>query len=191
MRLIALLLAAAVIASPALPGHAQPADAEAPPQPAALDQLFDDLRHQPRPAAANRIARQIWAHWTDSGSATINLLMERANKAMQDKKHPLAEDLLTQVTVLAPDYAEGWNRRATLYFVMSDYGRSISDIERTLQIEPRHFGALSGLGVILARTGAERKALETWYKVLEIYPANRDAQKAVVDLEEKLAGRAS
>lgn len=158
---------------------------------ATLDRLFSDLRHQSREAAANRIARQIWSNWSDSGSDTINLLMEWASKAIREKKYPLAEDLLTQVTVLAPDYAEGWNRRATLYFVTNDYGRSLRDIERTLQLEPRHFGALSGLGVILTRSGSDRKALAAWYKVLEIYPANRNAQKAVLDLEDKLSGRGS
>lgn len=158
---------------------------------ATLDDMFDELRRQTKAPAAQRIARQIWNRWTDSGSATINLLMEWAGKAMQDKDYAVAEDLLTQVTTLAPDYAEGWNRRATLYFAKSDYGRSIADIERVLQLEPRHFGALAGLGMILDRTGSREKALETWYKVLAIYPANSRAQSAVVKLEEKLAGRGS
>ena len=74
---------------------------------------------------------------------------------------------------------------------MSEYGKSISDIERTLQLEPRHFGALSGLAIILKRSGSDRKAMEAWYQVLEIYPANDAAQKAVIDLEEELAGRGS
>ena len=94
----------------------------------------------------------------------------------------------SQVTVLAPDYAEGWNRRATLYFQKSDLSRSIADIETTLSLEPRHFGALSGLAVILNRLDRKQEALDTWYKVLEIYPANQTAQKAVIDLEEELAG---
>jgi tetratricopeptide (TPR) repeat protein len=193
MRFIAFALAFAIAAGSSVLGRAQDADQDVAPErlSIALDQLFDDLARQPKQAAAGRIARQIWANWSDSGSATVNLLMEWAAQAMRDKKYPLAEDLLTQVTVLAPGYAEGWNRRATLYFVTSDYGRSLRDIERTLQLEPRHFGALSGLGVILTRTGADKKALETWYKVLAIYPANRTAQKAVVDLEDELSGRSS
>jgi tetratricopeptide (TPR) repeat protein len=193
MRLIAIALLVALGTGPAFAAQAQEhAEQVAPEQQSdTLDQLFGQLRHEPRQAAASRIARQIWSKWADSGSATINLLMTWATKAMREKKYPLAEDLLTQVTVLAPDYAEGWNRRATLYFVRGEYGRAIRDIERTLQLEPRHFGALSGLGVILTRMGSDRKALETWYKVLAIYPANRDAQKAVVNLEDKLVGQAS
>lgn len=166
-------------------------DIAVPRQAITLDQLFIDLRHQTRVPAANRIARQIWQKWTDSGSDTINLLMQWSATAMEAKNYATAEDLLTQVVTLAPDYAEGWNRRATLYFAQSDYGRSIADIERTLQLEPRHFGALAGLGLILDRTGKEKQALAVWYKVLEIYPANRRAQEAVVKLEEELAGKAS
>ncbi|MFZ1813493.1 MAG: tetratricopeptide repeat protein [Rhizobiaceae bacterium] len=156
---------------------------------ATLESLFDDLKHQSEPAKAQRIARQIWTKWNDSGSDTINLLMNWSAAAMRDKNNALAEDLLNQVIVLAPDYAEGWNRRATLYFTMADFSRSIADIERALQLEPRHFGALSGLGIILRRTGSEKKARDAWYKVLDIYPANRPAQKAIEELEEELSGR--
>lgn len=184
-----------------VPAHAQEAglgvetdgdeDIAAPREAVTLDDLFEDLRRQTKAPAANRVARMIWREWGDSGSDTVNLLMQWSGKALEEKKYAVAEDLLTQIITLAPDYAEGWNRRATLYFAQSDYGRSIADIERVLQLEPRHFGALAGLGMILDRTGAERKALETWYRVLEIYPANRRAQQAVVKLEEELAGKSS
>ena len=156
---------------------------------ATLDSLFGDLARQSDARKAGRIAQQIVGKLNDSGSDTINLLMEWSARALREKNNPLAEDLLTQVVTLAPDYAEGWNRRATLYYVQGDLGRSIADIERVLQLEPRHFGALSGLGAILQRTGSDRKALETYFKVLEIYPANRPAQKAVQELEEELSGK--
>ncbi|MCG6858856.1 MAG: tetratricopeptide repeat protein [Salaquimonas sp.] len=201
MRISAFVIAVMIPLAGGLPAGAQEAGAEsgvnpnadvtAPQQAITLDELFTELRHQTRVAAANRVARQIWRKWTDSGSDTINLLMLWSGKAMEEKNYAVAEDLLNQVVTLAPDFAEGWNRRATLYFAQSNYGRSIADIERTLQLEPRHFGALAGLGMILDRTGKDRKALETWYRVLEIYPANRRAQEAVVKLEEKLAGEAS
>ena len=156
---------------------------------ATLDSLFGDLARQADARKAGRIAQQIVGKLNDSGSDTINLLMNWSARALREKNNPLAEDLLTQVVTLAPDYAEGWNRRATLYYVQGDLGRSIADIERVLQLEPRHFGALSGLGAILQRTGSDRKALETYFKVLEIYPANRPAQKAVQELEEELSGK--
>ena len=113
--------------------------------------------------------------------------MNWAITAMRRNDYGKAQDLLDQVVVLAPEYAEGWNRRATLYYTMQDFGRSIADIETTLALEPRHFGALSGLAAIMQRTGNDKVALKTWYKVLEIYPANPQAQESVIRLEEKLA----
>ena len=108
---------------------------------------------------------------------------------MGTKDFSKAQDLLDHVIVIAPDYAEGWNRRATLYYTIDDFGKSLADIETTLALEPRHFGALSGLAAIMQRIGREEEALEAWYKVLEIYPANKQAQEAVIQLEEALAGR--
>lgn len=154
----------------------------------ALNELFDELARQAKPSAANRTAKLIWQHWTASGSDSIDLLMGRVSVSMKAEQNQIALDLLAQIISLAPDYAEAWNRRATLYYTMKEYGRSISDIEQVLKLEPRHFGALSGLAVILQGIGRDRKALETWYRVLEIYPANEQAQKAVIKLEDKLAG---
>lgn len=152
-----------------------------------LDRLFAKLRKDPRHSSASATAKMIWREWMDSGSKTINLLMRWTASAIAKEDHAQALDLLDQVTVLAPEYAEGWNRRATLYFTMKDYGRSLSDIEATLALEPRHFGALSGLAVIMQQVGNDKAALKAWYQVLEIYPANQQAQKSVVELEEKLA----
>lgn len=154
-----------------------------------LDSLFADLKKQTRVPAANLISRRIWSLWRDSGSKSIDLLMHRAANAMNEKKTALALDVLAQVISLKPEYAEGWNRRATLYFNMKEYGRSIADIEQTLILEPRHFGALSGLAVILRTLGKDEQALETWYRVLDIYPANSQAQKQVIEIVEKLAGQ--
>ena len=153
-----------------------------------LKPLFAKLKTESRASSAGRIARQIVGVWNESGSDSIDLLMQWASEAMAKKQYVVAQDLLAHVTVLKPGFAEGWNRRATLYFMMSDYGRSLSDIEQTLRLEPRHFGALSGLAAILQKTRKHQRALDTWYKVLDIYPANRQAQKTVIELEEKLAG---
>jgi len=151
-----------------------------------FDELFKSLSRQPKTAAANATARLIRKRWNASGSASIDTLMGWANRAMKDKKYPSAEDLLDQVVVLMPEYAEGWNRRATLYFTTNKFGKSIADIEQALQLEPRHFGALSGLALILERLEQNEKALETWYRVLAIFPANDQAQKAVIRIEEKM-----
>ncbi|MEM7214456.1 MAG: hypothetical protein AAF423_02845 [Pseudomonadota bacterium] len=153
-----------------------------------LDRLFEKLRKDPKASSAGATARMIWREWSVSGSKSIDLLMSWAIVAMGRQEFARAQDLLDQVVVLAPDYAEGWNRRATLYYTIDDFSRSIADIETTLALEPRHFGALSGLAVIMQRVGNEQAALKTWYKVLEIYPANPQAQQSVINLEEKLAG---
>lgn len=198
MRLLPFLIALSLFSTPAMP--AEEAVAEDPTtqedqaevrDASSVDSLLASLARETRGVAARRIAAQIFDKWNDSGSDTINLLMGWAGDAMRKKNNALAEDLLTQVTTLQPGYAEGWNRRATLHFGAGDLGRSLADIERTLQLEPRHFGALSGLAVILQKTGQERKALAIWNRLLEVYPASDQAQKAVIELEDKLAGQAS
>lgn len=153
-----------------------------------LERLFEQLKKDPKESSASATARMIWREWTASGSKSIDLLMAWARTAMRSQNFAKAEDLLDQVVVLNPEYAEGWNRRATLYFNKLDYGRSLADIEKTLALEPRHFGALSGLAVIMQRLDRSKDALKAWYRVLEIYPANKVAQEAVINLEEELAG---
>ncbi|MBW3097858.1 hypothetical protein KY465_11265 [Pseudohoeflea sp. DP4N28-3] len=155
----------------------------------ALDALFAQLRRESDGAAARQIARQIAVHWNDSQSATGNLLMQWATEAIARQNAGLALDFLDQVTVLFPEFAEGWNRRATLHFMNGDLRRSMADINRVLSLEPRHYGALAGLAAILERTDRDALALEAWKKILAIYPANRAAQSRVVELEDKLTGR--
>lgn len=154
-----------------------------------LDKLFARLRKDPKHSSASATARMIWREWSASGSRSVDLLMSWSAKAMGAKDYAKAQDLLDHIVVIAPEFAEGWNRRATLYYVMDDYGKSLADIETTLALEPRHFGALSGLAAIMQRIGRDEEALDAWYKVLEIYPANQQAQQAVITLEEALAGR--
>jgi len=155
---------------------------------ARLDKLFSDLKRERNEKAAERIAGNIWTEWFQSGSASIDLMMLWSQKAMDNKKFDVALDFLDQVVTLQPTYAEGWNRRATVHFMMKNYGKSMSDIDHTLQLEPRHFGALSGLAQIMALTGHKQSALEAWQKVLAIYPMMRSAQDQVATLSEELAG---
>ncbi len=155
---------------------------------ARFDQLFADLKRERNEKAAERIAGRIWGEWFQSGSASIDLMMQWSQKAMDDQKFDVALDFLDQVVTLQPKYAEGWNRRATVHYMMRNFGKSMSDIDQTLQLEPRHFGALSGLAQIMAATGHKQSALEAWQKVLAIYPMMRSAQDQVATLSEELAG---
>ncbi|PBC20389.1 MULTISPECIES: hypothetical protein [unclassified Mesorhizobium] len=189
------LLVSGVTSLPASAADDQPAAPAAPEAPAApmtkqarLDKLFSDLKRERNEKAAERIAGNIWSEWFQSGSASVDLMMLWSQKAMDNQKFDVALDLLDQVVTLQPTYSEGWNRRATVHFMMKNYGKSMSDIDHTLQLEPRHFGALSGLAQIMALTGHKQSALEAWQKVLAIYPMMRSAQDQVATLSEELAG---
>jgi tetratricopeptide (TPR) repeat protein len=188
------LLVSGVINGPAWADDAvaPPGTQDAPPaattKQARLDQLFSDLKRERNEKAAERIAGSIWSEWSQSGSASIDLMMQWSQKAIEGQKFDVALDFLDQVVTLQPTYAEGWNRRATVHFMMKNYGKSMSDIDHTLQLEPRHFGALSGLAQIMALTGHKQSALEAWQKVLAIYPMMRSAQDQVGTISEELAG---
>lgn len=153
-----------------------------------LDRLFVRLKRERNEKAAQRIAGQISQEWNSSGSASIDLLMQWSQKAMDEQKFDVALDFLDQVVILKPAYAEGWNRRATVHFMMQSLGKSMSDIDQTLQLEPRHFGALAGLAQIMKNTGRRELALDAYQRVLSIYPMMRSAQNEVSTLSEELAG---
>lgn len=153
-----------------------------------LDDLFHDLKRSGNEAAAARIAERIQREWTSSGSRSIDLLMQWAAVAMQARKFNTALDFLDQVVALSPDYAEGWNRRATVHFMMDNYALSMADIDRTLRLEPRHFGALAGMAQILQRSGRKEPALKAYERVLDVYPMMRNAQEQVGTLADELAG---
>ena len=153
-----------------------------------LDGLLTQLSRTSDRRRAKRVEERIWEYWRESDSKSVDLLVGWARSAMRDKRFGQALDLLDQVVVLRPNYSEGWNQRATLHYMMSDFIKSIADIERTLALQPRHFGALSGLAAILERTGQKKRALDVWYRTLKVYPAMKSGQDAIVRLEEELAG---
>ena len=153
-----------------------------------LDDLFAELARTGAPAEARLIEGRIWSEWMQSGSRTIDFLMGTAARAAQSGNPSLAFDHLDQIIVLVPDYAEAWNRRATLHFMQGNYDASVRDIEETLLREPRHFGALSGLGQIMMRLERPRDARDAFRRTLGVYPANRNAQQRLLELEETLSG---
>jgi tetratricopeptide (TPR) repeat protein len=153
-----------------------------------LSSLFAQLKRERNEKAAERIASRIWEAWGHSGSASIDLMMGWSKTAMDAKKFDVALDFLDQVVTIQPAYAEGWNRRATVHFMMQNYAKSMADINHTLQLEPRHFGALSGMGQILKSAGSNELALQAYQRALDIYPMMRNAQNEVATLSEELAG---
>lgn len=153
-----------------------------------LDELFSKLS-DPENADWPVVQNQIWAAWLESGSVSMDLLMLRATEAMDARDLDTALTHLDDLVRLAPDYAEGWNKRATVFFLLGDYGESVADIQRTLALEPRHFGALSGLGIILDRLGDEEGALRAYRRIEEIHPNMEAAQQAIERLSPDVDGR--
>lgn len=147
-----------------------------------LDQLFETLAHG-EADAAKQAERDIVATWMESGSDTIDLLMQWTLKAIEEENYPLALDYLDRITTLKPDYVEGWNKRATVHFLKEEYAKSVSDIERVLALEPRHFGAISGLGTIMREIGDERRAVEAYKRALDIDPYLDNVKDALDDLD--------
>jgi tetratricopeptide (TPR) repeat protein len=208
--IICLALAAAFAATTTLPAGAQSANpAPKPPTSGAqnvpkaqvlpklprvdrlhnLNFLFGALKAAPDDETAKAIEQRIWAIWVVSRSDTANLLMLRVRTAVEAKETDLAIKLLNGIIKIRPDYIEAWNRRATLYYLQKDYGRALADIREVLKREPRHFGALSGLGLILQDIGDDKQALEVYRRALAVYPRLPRIPELVKTLQEKVEGR--
>jgi tetratricopeptide (TPR) repeat protein len=154
-----------------------------------LDFLFGALKVAPDEASARHVEARIWALWLQTPSDTAALLMMRAKAAMDAQQMDVALKLLDAVIKLRPDYVEGWNRRATLYYLQNDYAHSLEDIEQVLVREPRHFGALAGLGMIMQDLGDEKRALDAFRKALAVDPYLEKVPELVKTLSEKVEGR--
>ena len=154
-----------------------------------LDELFKRLGGTSDAEEGKGIAGAIERVWLRSGSDTADILMSRALAAVQGKDFPLALELLDKVVVIEPNWAEAWNKRATARFLTNDMNGAMADIDRVLKLEPRHFGALSGMGFILEREGLDKRALEIFRHVLTIYPGLPDIKKIVDKLAPEVEGR--
>jgi len=161
--------------------------AAAVPQSDRLDQLFTELADVDTPDW-ERVVQDIWREWSHSGSAAMDLLLERGRRAMAKGDIDVAIDHLTALTDHAPEFAEGWNARATAYFQAGLFGPSVEDIQRTLALNPRHFGAMSGLGMILEQLGNTQGALKAFREVQAIHPNSRGLEDTILRLEEKVGG---
>jgi len=198
-RFLARLFAAAIAAAFAAPAAAAPDDWVTPPKklpyvqrgesPRNLDFLFGALKVAPDDVTAKAIEERIWAQWTASHSDTTTLLMSRVQTAIEQKDLDLAIKLLDAIIKIKPKYVEAWNRRATIYYMKKDYGRALTDIREVLRREPRHFGALSGFGLIMQDIGDDKMALEVYRRALAVYPRLQRIPDLVKTLQEKVEGR--
>ncbi len=158
-------------------------------QDADLDDLFDNLRTV-GPEAAEAIESRIWREWSKSGSASVDFLLDRGREALENDNPGLAIEHFTAVIDHAPDFAEAYNMRATAYFQQNLYGPSLDDIRMALSLNPRHFAAMSGLGLILEELGYPQDALAAWREVISIHPHQAGAKEAVERLERAVEGTA-
>jgi tetratricopeptide (TPR) repeat protein len=168
-------------------GDHHPEAAEATPE-ERLEALFAALA-DPEAEDASLVQRRINEIWSASGSESMDFLLSRGREAMEAEQYDKAIDHLTALTRLAPDFAEGWNMRATAHFLADEYWWAVADIQQTLMLEPRHFGALAGLGSILERIDDDRGALIAWREALRLNPHLDAATEAVRRLETEVDGR--
>ena len=154
-----------------------------------LDGLFAQLKETQDPAVGTQLTEQIWEIWLEPKDQGARNLLAKGVAAMNDDDFDVALDDFNRLVEAAPDFAEGWNRRATLLYLMGEYDASVRDIERTLQLEPRHFGALAGLGLIYLQRGDDQSALKAFKRALEINPHLRGTRENADDIEKRLKDR--
>jgi tetratricopeptide (TPR) repeat protein len=155
---------------------------------AKLDGLFDRLKTAGA-EEAGRIETEIWIEWSKSGSPALDLLLQRGRDALALGDTAQAIEHFTAIIDHAPDFAEGWNARATAYYQAGEFGPSLADIGHVLTLNPRHFGALSGLASILEESGRTEKALDAYKAALAIHPHLEGAAEAVKRLETQETGQ--
>lgn len=174
--LAAQLIAVLVLLSYSLAG---PADQNDP----ALDSLFDRLATTSRAEEASDISNEIWQRWSANDDPDVSQLMEIGIRALNYSTYRKALRSFDRVIEMAPQFAEGWNKRATLYYHIREYRRSIDDIKETLRLEPRHFGAWSGLGLVSLAQENYPGALVAFKKALSINPHIPNIRRYVQKLE--------
>lgn len=153
-----------------------------------LDDLFARLRKAESAEEVQILEQSIWENWChyDGDNRHINYLMARAASAMENQKFEHAEILCSIIVELAPEFAEGWNRRATIRYLVEDFDGSIADVNATLELEPRHFGALSGLGLCHLAHEELEKAAEALRRMLAVHPQAAGAKINLAEIEEAL-----
>ena len=158
-------------------------------QQAQLEELFQQLKTTESRAEVELLQADIWQVWLNTGEPESNRWMAQGLTAMSDQEYDEAIDLFTQIIEAQPRYAEGWNKRATAYYLRGNYKASMDDIERTLALEERHFGALSGLASIYRTIGNDRGALRTLERLADIMPADEAVQQQIQQLRGELGIR--
>ncbi|MCA8902754.1 MAG: hypothetical protein KDA53_16055 [Hyphomonas sp.] len=175
LRAVLLALALSLASLPAL---AEPSD-----------EMFERLLKAPSEAEANDIAQDIWASWLESGSATVDMIMSRGADAQVAGDYETARTFYDRAILIKPDYAEAWHRRAGLFLREENFPEALRDLNETLKLEPRHFGAWAGLATMFEAMKAPDQALEAWREALSIYPTMHEALQAEKRLTKEAEGQ--
>ena len=163
MKFRILALAAALTAAVAAPAAADQKDPR-------LDPLFEQLQGTTSLPEAQAVEAQIWMIWMEAKDGPTDTLMQLGLAAMQSGNLPGALELFDAITVQKPDFAEGWNKRATVLYMLGAYERSAQDVAKVLELEPRHFGALAGLGLINMELDKTDQAIDAFERALKLNP---------------------
>lgn len=203
-RLLAALVCLPAVAAWSSDGHAlpdtnrpgriaapegKPVPSKTVPKPPNLDDLYARLRASEDPAEAKGIARLIERRLGNSGSATADLLSDRARQAVTAHDFPLAAELMDRVTALEPDWSEGWNRRATVFWMLTDKEDAIADLRRALVLEPRHYEAWAAMGRIYEAQDDKARALAAYRRARALYPQMDQIGAAIDRLTPEVDGR--
>jgi len=156
----------------------------APSDPGRLDELFAELA-EPGRKDWERVETEIGKIWSRSGSPAMDLLLARGNKAIADEDYPTAVEHLSALVDHAPDFAEGWNARATAYFLEGDFALAMADVEHVLALNPRHFGALTGLASMLEAMDEPEQALRALHLAEKLNPHRPNIKDAITRLEKE------
>ena len=151
-----------------------------------LKDLFESLRTAPSPEAAADVESQIWEIWAKSGDAGLDKVFQVGSQAMAVGDTATAFKIFDAIVKKAPNFAEGWNKRATIYYMMGDYEASLADIDRTLELEPHHFGALSGLGLVNIGLDRDEAALDAFERVLKVDPQSQSAKVNIEIVKQRI-----
>jgi tetratricopeptide (TPR) repeat protein len=150
-----------------------------------LDRLFAQLLKTDDEQEAERIQKRIWDLWMTDDSPTANILIGQAMRASSSAENATALHILDSLIKVHPDFMEAWNKRATVYYMLGDYNKSVADIMQVLDREPRHFGALSGLGMIRQKQGDLAAAREAYREALSVNPHMEGIKRALQEIDAK------
>jgi tetratricopeptide (TPR) repeat protein len=178
IRIVASLAAAAAILLGAVSAVADQRDPR-------LDPLFQQLQASPGPQEAQLLEAQIWMIWTEAKDGPTDTLMQLGLAAMQSGNIAGALELFDAVTVQKPDFAEGWNKRATALYMLGAFERSAEDVGKVLELEPRHFGALAGLGLINSELDKTDEAIDAFERALKVHPHLTGVKQRLEALKKK------